>query len=143
MLKCENLNENNFIVGKWELNWIESGFFPDKNLLFERMPEDKDLDQDIFEFKKDGTILHQSNYQLSECPVGTFTIKDGNWKYQDNILTLELRGLKIADYWYWWIIKYKVMRQEDKMWLIVDGIIKNKQSSTASISSWEEFLHEK
>lgn len=66
-------------------------------------------------------------------------MKDGNWKYENNLLTLELRGEKIAHYWYWWIIKYRLEKQgDDKIWLRVDQIIKNRQLSATA--TWEELI---
>ncbi len=135
--EAQNLNEES-LIGKWELNWIQSGFFPEEDLLFERTS--KDLNDYIFELTRDGMILHQNNSSI-KCPVGVFTLKDGNWKYENKSLTLELRGEKIADYWYWWIIKYKVEIQEDKMWLRVDEIVKNKQ--LPATATWEELIDEK
>ena len=128
------------LVGKWKLNLVESGFFPDKDLLFERTSGN--LTDYIFEFKTDGTVLHINDDAVFKCPVGIFTMKDGNWKYENNLLTLELRGQKIADYWYWWIIKYRLEKQGDgKIWLRVDEITKNKQLSATA--TWEELINEK
>lgn len=125
------------LAGKWKLNWIESGFFPDKDLLFERTSGN--LTDYIFELKTDGNILHKNDDSSFECPVGVFTMKDGNWKYENNLLTLELRGEKIADYWYWWIIKYRLEKQgDDKIWLRVNQIIKNRQLSATA--TWEELI---
>lgn len=124
------------IIGKWELNWAESGFFPTEDLLFERT--DKELTEYIFEFQKDGTVLHV-NDQPVECPVGMFTLKEGSWKIKNDILTLELKGEKIADYWYWWIINYKIDAKKNGLWLRIDRIIKNR--TLPATASWEELIN--
>jgi hypothetical protein len=129
--------EINSLVGKWELNWMKSGFFPEKDLLFESTS--KELTDDVFEFRKDGAILHQNDFNV-ECLVGMFTLKDGNWKSKNGFLTLELRGEKIADFWYWWIIRYKVEKQKNLMWLKVDKVIKNRMLSATA--TWEELINE-
>ena len=69
-----------------------------------------------------------------------FTLKDGNWKSENGFLTLELRGEKIADFWYWWIIRYKVEKQKNLMWLKVDKVIKNRMLSATA--TWEELINE-
>lgn len=132
--EAQEIKTNSFF-GKWRLNWVESGFFPKKDLLFESTSQK--LTEYIFEFKKDGTVIHK-NDPNTECPVGVFTLKDGNWKYVNGILTLELRGAKLAEYWYWWIINYKVEKKDDKMWLKVDKIIKNRQLPVSA--TWKELI---
>lgn len=128
--------DTNGLIGKWKLNWSESGFFPEENLLFESTTED--LSDYIFEFKKSGNIFYQ--YNLGECPVGVFTMKDGNWRFENGLLTLELRGEKIADYWYWWVVRYSVEMNGKTMFLKVDEIIKNRMLPTTT--SWEELINE-
>ena len=100
MIQSQELNEDSFI-GNWELNWSESGFFPENDLLLESTT--KELSDYIFKFTKNGHIEHKNNSDV-ECPVGVFTMRDGNWNFNNGFLTLELRGEKIADFWYWWII---------------------------------------
>ncbi|XLS29028.1 hypothetical protein ACJD0Z_17745 [Flavobacteriaceae bacterium M23B6Z8] len=135
-LNAQKLNTE--ITGKWELNWAESGFFPEQDLLFERT--NKDLSDYIFDFQKDGTVVHFNALSI-ECPVGMFTLKEGSWKIENNLLTLELKGEKIADYWYWWIIRYKVEAYKDQLWLEVDAILKNRM--LPATATWEELMNEK
>ena len=66
------------------------------------------------------------------------TLRDGNWKLDKNILTLELRGLKIADFWYWWIISYNVKMDGNKLKLGVKQIIKHREISPTK--TWKELI---
>lgn len=133
----QEFNSDN-LIGKWRLNWVESGFFPSKDLLFERT--NQELTDYIFEFKKDGTVIHQNEKNV-ECPVGMFTVKYGTWKSQNDLVTIELRGEIIADSFYWWIIEYKADIQKDKMYLKVKEIIKNKQIEPTK--TWNDLINEK
>lgn len=135
-VNSQEMKKNDFI-GKWELNWMESGFFPKEDLLFVRTK--KSLTQYVFELNENGTIVHKNNPN-EECPVGEFTLKDGKWKFANNRLTLEMRGEKIADYWYWWVITYKVEMQEENMWLRVDKIDKNRM--LPATATWEELIQQ-
>lgn len=131
---CQQSNINPF-PGLWELKWSESGFFPDDDLLF--VKTGKPFSEYIFEFKEDGTVLH-GNDDPAECPVGAFTVKDGNWKFENNTLTLELRGEKVADYWYWWIIEYSVEINKEQLWLRMKRILKNRQLPPTK--TWEDLI---
>lgn len=122
------------IIGKWRLDWIHSGFFPQQDLLFERT--DAELTDYIFQFNADGTISYR--HAIEECPVGVLTVKDGHWTYANGLLRLELRGLKIADCWYWWTVDYRVEFRDGKMLLRVDTVIRNRQ--IPSLRSWDELI---
>lgn len=93
-----------------------------------------------FEFKADGKIIYLGSLEGMSCPVGVFTMKDGSWNMKNGVLTLELRGLKISDYWYWWIIKYNVTVEAKKLKLEVLEIIKNREISP--MKTWEELINE-
>jgi hypothetical protein len=126
---------NDPLVGKWKLDWIHSGFFPEHDLLFEKTGSE--LSDYIFQFNEDGTISYR--HTVEECPVGVLTMKDGHWTHAQGLLRLELRGLKIADYWYWWIIDYRVEKNGNTMYLKVATVVKNRQIS--SLLTWDELLH--
>ena len=124
------------LIGKWELKWMEGGFLPKDDLIFEKTYVE--LTGYIFAFESDGMLDYHT---LGEaCLVGVFTMRDGHWRLEGDFLTLELRGLKIADYWYWWIIKYKVDLEANKMRLKVAEIIKNRE--VPSHQSWEILISE-
>jgi hypothetical protein len=106
---------------------LTEGWFPEKNIEFTETNSDKS--DYAFEFKDDGTIIYLGSLEGLPCPVGVFTMKNGNRKIQDNFLTLELRGLIISDYWYWRIVKYEATIEEDRMFLKVNKIIKNREIS--------------
>lgn len=124
-------NKDN-IKGNW---YLYNGWFPDKNLVFTNTNKQKD----VFIFKKNGTIIFRPRQETFDCPVGEFTMKDGKWSLEGDYLTLELRGLKISDYWYWWKIKYKIkVLTKDILILEVIKIVKNKEIDPSL--TWEELL---
>ncbi|MBS9461317.1 hypothetical protein KIM67_02765 [Flagellimonas sp. 389] len=132
--QSQELKEASF-VGKWELNWSKSGFFPKDDLLFKNTT--KELSDYIFKLNKDGSVEHKNNSNV-ECPVGVFTMRDGNWKFDNGFLTLELRGEKIADFWYWWIIQYKPEKKGENLYLKVEKVIKNHQIPPTK--TWEQLI---
>jgi len=120
---------------KWQLI---DGWFPEQNIQFIETKSDKS--NNVFKFEEDGSVTYLGSLEGMSCDVGEFTMKDGNWNLEDNILTLELRGLKISDYWYWWIVKYRVKIEGYKMILEVKEIIKNREISPTK--TWEELIKE-
>lgn len=123
------------IKGTWTR---ESGWFPDENLEFSQSKEKRA--SGTFYFGKKGSLEYVLPEPV-ECPVGMFTMKDGNWVKDGEYLTLEMRGLKIADHWYWWKIKYKILKlTEDRMHLEVVEIYKNKKNDPHL--TWEDLIKE-
>jgi len=126
---------NSDLTKKWELT---NGWFSREGIeLSEVISENP---KHLFEFNENGTIKHIKRSEPMSCPVGVFTLKDGNWNVKDNILTLELRGLKISDYWYWWIIEYRMKLEEKKLQLEVLKRIKNREIPPTK--TWEELIDE-
>jgi hypothetical protein len=73
--------------------------------------------------------------------VGDFSLRQGSWKLEGEFLTLELRGLNISDYWFWWKIKYRVLALgTDCMQLQVEEILKQKELEPDA--KWEELIQE-
>lgn len=123
------------IKGSWTR---EKGWFPDENLEFSRSETKKAPGSFYFGWKDS---LEFVPYENVECPVGMFTMRDGNWEREGEFLTLELRGLKVVDYWYWWKIKYKILElTEDRMHLEVVEIYKNKKIDPWL--TWEDLIGE-
>ena len=129
---CQSLSTSD-LTKKWELT---EGWFPKENIEFTETKADK-LNY-AFQFKEDGAISYLGSLESMSCPVGEFTLRDGNWKLDKNILTLELRGLKIADFWYWWIISYNVKMDGNKLKLGVKQIIKHREISPTK--TWKELI---
>jgi hypothetical protein len=123
------------LVKRWKLT---KGWFPEQNIEFTKTNSYKS--NYSFEFKNDGEINYLGSLDGMSCQVGAFTMKDGNWKIKGHILTLELRELKISDYWYWWVIKYNLTVEGDKLKLEVLQIIKNREISPTK--TWEELINE-
>lgn len=60
------------------------------------------------------------------------TLYDGHWKIEGEYLTIELRGYKIADYWYWYNTRFKLINLDrNNMILEMGEIIKNKEMREA------------
>ena len=121
------------ITKKWQL---KEGWFPLENLQF--IETKMEQSNDIFKFEENGTITHLGSLEGMDCDVGELTLKDGKWTLENDLLTLELRGLKISDYWYWWKVQYKIVIEENKMLL---EVLKNRQISPTQ--TWEELITEK
>ncbi|MBX7225269.1 MAG: hypothetical protein K1X55_04515 [Chitinophagales bacterium] len=120
------------IIGNWAL---EEGWFPSENLKFKKTNEE----DYVFIFKKNGTIDYKTSSGFGDCPVGAFTLKDGNWSKDGQYLILELRGLKISDYWYWWKVQYRINElTEDSLILEVIKVIKSKEINPTL--DWEDLL---
>ena len=112
------------ITGIWE---IKNGWFNTQNLMFERT---SDSDQ-VFKFKKNRTIEYL--YKPGDCDVGVLTLIDGSWNIEGEILTIELRGYKITDYYYWYKTRYKLIQLDRKnMILELLEIIKYKEDENAT-----------
>ena len=137
----ETINNNKTLVKSTEIasSWLlKDGWFPEQDLSFIRT--DKETDEMVFNFRKDGTVEYL-NKDFGSCPVGVFTMKDGKWTKDGQKLTLELRGLKISDYWYWWIIQYNIKElTTDKLKLEVVKVIKKKQIEPTR--TWEDLIKE-
>lgn len=127
-------------LGKVEIasNWsLEDGWFLYKNLYFKKTHKE----DFVFIFQKDGTIKYRTSKGFGDCPVGAFTMNDGKWIKEGQNLTLELRGLKISDYWYWWKVQYKIKElTADNLKLEVVKIIKNKEINPTL--TWEDLMKE-
>ena len=119
----QHMNRNDFL-GIWDLKWLESGFFPDDDLLFSR--KTTKYSNYVFEFKDNGTLLHHRSPNMT-CMVGEFSLTTGNWQYENNIMTLELKGAIMADYNFWYILSYRVEKNKKKMWLKLEKQIKHKR----------------
>jgi len=124
------------ITKKWQLR---AGWFPLENLQF--IETQMEHASNIFKFEEDGNITHLGSLEGMDCDVGELTMKDGRWTLENNILTLELRGLKVSDYWYWWKVQYKIEIKENKMFLEVVKVLKNRQISPTR--TWKELIAEK
>lgn len=122
------------ITKKWQL---KEGWFPLENIQF----IETQLEDNIFKFEENGNIIHLMSLEYQECDVGNFTMKEGKWTLENNMLTLELRGLIVSYYWYWWKIQYKIEIKENKMFLEVVDILKNRQISPTK--TWKELIAEK
>jgi hypothetical protein len=134
--KAMQMTKNDF-KGNWNLNFVDGNFFPKGNLQLKKTKIKKD---DYYIFKADGTLAyHPGNYEV-ECAVGLFSPREGTWKLQDNLLTLELKGQVFADYLFWWVIEYKVTIEKNTMYLTVNKIHKNKKLPPTS--TWEELIKE-
>lgn len=92
--KIDSLNSSREIVGNWTL---KEGWFPEQDLKFEK--SSKDNAYMTFKFNANGTIEYLYELQ-GDCDVGEFTMRDGKWSISGDFLTIEMRGLKISDYWY-------------------------------------------
>lgn len=133
--KQDKADHTKEIIGNWTLN---DGWFPKQDLKFKKNRRDDDYM--TFKFNPDGVIeyLHKSQ---GNCPVGEFTLKDGNWKIEDSKLTIQIRGLKISDYWYWYIIKYNIRKIDNQVLeLKVAEIIKEREISPTL--SWTDLIKE-
>ncbi len=123
------------IASNWDLIPGE-GWFPESNLEFKRT-EEKDF---VFIFQENGTVKYVAE-DFGDCPVGAFTLKEGTWKMDGDELTLELKGLKIADYWYWWKIKYKIKELTTDL-LKIDVITVLKSKEIDPTKTWEDLISE-
>jgi len=119
-------------------NWsLKDGWFPDQDLNFEKT----DIEDYVFIFRKDGTIDYRTTNVFGSCPVGAFTMTDGMWTKDGQDLTLELRGLVTADYWYWWKVQYKIVKlTSGQLKLKVIKILKKKEID--STLKWEDLIRE-
>ena len=141
LTNVQNINNNKALISSTEIvnSWLlKDGWFPEQDLIFIRT--DKETDEMVFNFRKDGKIEYL-NKDFGDCPVGEFTMKDGKWTKDGQKLTLELRGLKISDYWYWWIIQYNIKElTTDKLKLEIVKVIKKKQIEPTR--TWEDLIKE-
>lgn len=119
-------------------NWLlKSGWFTSGNLQFIKTNiENSHL---VFKFNKNGVIDYFGTIDNMTCPVGALIVEDGNWSLDGNILTLEMRGLKVSDFWYWWIIKYKAKITGGRLTLKVHDIIKKREISPTK--SFEDLMN--
>lgn len=132
-LRIKKIPERKVEIG---CNWqLTEGWFPNENLTFKRT----DDTNYVFILLEKGTIAYHTEKGFGDCPVGAFTMQDGNWKKSGQNLTLELRGLKISDYWYWWKVEYKIKElTTNNLKLQVIKIIKNKEISPNL--EWEDLI---
>jgi len=126
-------SEENDLQKNWKL---EKGWFPNKTLVFIETKSE----EGTFQFREDNKIAYEIDIYDVECPVGLFTLKEGTWKIEGDFLILELKGLKISDYWYWWKIKYDYRIEKNHMILSVCEILKNKEIPPSK--TWEELTKE-
>lgn len=115
------------ITGVWELDWVFSGFFPNDDVDFKKA-EGK-TGQYIFNFEKGGTISQDLGVEgIGECPVGFFTLTKGSWNLRNGNLTLRLKGDKIADYNYDYVLVYTPKLENDILKLTLVEVLKKKET---------------
>ena len=119
--------DDHVLIGSWELNWVDGGFFPNDNVLFEKTNA-KD-GQFIFHFEEGGVFSqHIRPDEMNDCMVGMFTLKNGTWALHKGVLTLCLKGDKIADYAYDYEIAYRPRLEGELLTLEVDEVRRNIQT---------------
>ncbi|WP_159264413.1 hypothetical protein [Tenacibaculum maritimum] len=137
-LKTDTISNQEFEKRKVELtcNWmLIDGWFPEQNLSFKRI----DKTNQCFKFNHDGTIDYIMPNGFGDCPVGVFTLREGTWSRSEQYLTIELKGLKISDYWYWWKVKYRIkVLSENALELEVIKVIKKKEIDPTL--TWEDLV---
>lgn len=95
-----------FRIAEITCSWkLEDGWFPGQDLVLNRT--ESKSDPMVFVFQKNGMIEYL-NTDYGDCPVGAFTMQEGNWTVEEQYLTLELKGHIISDGSYWWKTKYKI-----------------------------------
>ncbi|MFK7813068.1 MAG: hypothetical protein AB8B59_11275 [Maribacter sp.] len=125
-IHAQELKKANF-EGTWELDWIHSGFFPNDDLIFKK--SDSSGGQYIFSFEKDGILSQKLGAEgLGECPVGFFTLEKGTWQFAEDAMTLNLKGEKIADYFYDYTIVYSPKLDGELLKLTVITIVKSEEN---------------
>jgi hypothetical protein len=138
-LKIDTANHEMDTSKRIELtcNWmLLDGWFPDQDLSFHRI----DQTNQNFRFNEDGTIDYLMPNGFGDCPVGVFTLREGKWLLSEQYLTIELKGLKVSDYWYWWKVRYKIIElTANKLKLQVIKVLKNKEISPTM--TWEDLIN--
>ena len=115
-------------------NWFITGHLPSNDLILTKTK--KQSGYMIFNFKPDNKIVYLGELSV-DCPVGDFTLKEGNWNLNGDFLTVEIKGLVIADYWYWYKVKYKIDHlSENQIKFKVIEVIKNREIKPTS--TWED-----
>ena len=114
------------ILGTWELDWVQGGFFPNEDLIFKK--SDASEGQYIFSFESNGTLIQKlSGDELAECPVGAFIVEKGSWSLQEDLVNIKLKGDKIADYKFDYEIVYNLKLEGEYLNLKVVEVSKSKQ----------------
>lgn len=128
VMKAQEPRDNNFI-GSWELDWITGGFFPHDDLIFKK--SDAKEGQYIFHFDSGGILSQNIGVEgMGECPVGTFILEKGTWRWddEDGYLILALKGNKIADYRFDYVISYVPELAEGALKLGLAEVSRMKQT---------------
>lgn len=129
-----NTMKTPILPGVWELYWPDNTFFPKGNIQLKRLKKRNDH----FVFNTDGTLKQVVVATDVECVVGEFSLHEGFWKLNKDLVTLELKGQVIADYWFWWIIEYKVSIVNNELHLKMKKILKNK--TLPPTKTWDDLI---
>lgn len=126
MLTAQKIT-NMDIQGYWKLNWVDGGFFPSDDLIFEK--SNNTYGQYFFHFEKGGGLSQDLSQEgMGECPVGVFVLKKGTWRWDKEFLILTLKGEKIADYTFDYEIVYLPKLEDNILKLGLVEVSKNVQS---------------
>jgi hypothetical protein len=121
------------MVGNWEL---VKGWFDEGDLEFVKA----ERKNKPYTFNADKSITRLP-LRVNFCAVGVFFLKDGRWSKNDSIVTLEIRGKKVADYWCWYKSEYTIQELSDTLLKLRHvRIIKNKEIKPSS--TWEQLINE-
>ena len=98
------------------------------------------MQYNVFNFTPTGKITYKTKIS-GGCDVGEVDVRDGMWRLEDeNTLLLDVRGLIISDYWFWYRIRYKIVHiTKDEIKLQFVKIIRKRQISPSKFT-WEDLI---